>query len=204
MKFINRLILTLFVSHFVIIFFYLVGDLDFLPKKYNPYIEWTNQYVNPFFEQRWGMFAPNPPIYNMHIYIQYIVPVGNQVEHSSWYDIYSPIISQNYSSYFSVNQRLLKYFHGCAMEVYETGFADTTKLNKTYNANMRKTFGYRSLKRYAKIVYSNQFQQSPGKEVKVRFRFVNVYFPVFADRKKDYQTAKSEEYSVLETATDKL
>jgi hypothetical protein len=205
MRIFNKLILLLFISHFTILFIYLVGDLEYLPKKYNSYTEWTNHYINPFFEQRWGMFAPNPPVYNMSIYVQYIIPVGNHKKYSIWYDIHSPVINQNNNSYFSVNQRLLKYFHGCAMEVYLAGFTDTTKLpNNVINDAIRKTYGYRSLRRYARIVYNNQFQQFPSKQVRFRLKFVNVYFPAFIDRKKDYQTNKGEEYSVLETATDKL
>jgi len=205
MKAINKLIYILFISHFLVLFIYLIGDLEYLPKSYRSSIEWTNNYINPFFEQRWGMFAPNPPIYNMNIYVQYITPTATQVKYSTWYDIHSPIINQNSSSYFSVNQRLLKYFHGCAMEVYQAGFPDSTKLSDSLiNDAMHNTYGYRSLRRYARIVYSNQFKQFSNKKVKFKLKFVNIYFPVFTDRKKIYQNTKPEEYSILETATDKL
>lgn len=205
MRTLNKLISLMFISHFAVLFIYLTGDLELLPKEFAKYTKWTNKYVNPFFEQNWGMFAPNPPTSNLHVFVQYIIPEANSKKYSTWYDIYSPVISQNHHSYFSLNQRLLKYFHGCTMEVYNAGFEDTTTTSKVgKTAHIRNSYGYQSLKKYARISYNSLGQPALSKDVKFRFKFINVYFPSFRDREKSYYDESSHEYSVLQTAVDKL
>lgn len=112
------------------------------------YIERINEnYISPFFEQNWGMFAPNPPKANEY----FIVKFHTNLKSSKYIDIHYPVIKSSFANPFSLDQRTIKYFSECYNDIAE-------KYNKGYTnqAFVRKSYGLKSILNYSKIVLSKQ------------------------------------------------
>jgi len=201
----SKICKILFGLHFSVLFIYLTGSLEILPAKCRAYTQWTTHYIDPFFEQDWGMFAPVPPSSNLHVFMQYRTVKGGQATTSPWYDVYSPILTQNQSSFFSLNQRLMKYFHGATMNVYKAKNTLTDTSAAAANQAVTHSYGYKSLRNYAKIVLSNKGGlTATGDTTYLKIKFINDYFPPYAKRAEDYQNNKEYEHSVLETDFNKI
>lgn len=191
--------------HFGVLFIYLTGSLEILPTNCRAYTQWTTHYIDPFFEQDWGMFAPVPPSSNLHVFMQYRVVKAGQATTSPWYDVYSPILAQNHSSFFSLNQRLMKYFHGATMNVYKAKNTLTDTTATVVNQAITRSYGYKSLRNYAKIVLSNKNElAAAGDTTYLKIKFINDYFPPYARRAEPQQDSKKYEHSVLETGFNKI
>ncbi len=112
------------------------------------YIKSINKnYISPFFEQNWGMFAPNPPNANEY----FIIKFHTNLKNSKYIDIHYPIVKSSFANPFSLDQRTIKYFSECYNDIAE-------KYNKGYTNQefIRKSYGLQSILNYSKIVLSKQ------------------------------------------------
>lgn len=66
MKKLKIILIVLLVCHFTLI---VINQFDYLKyiRTNNKLNELAEKYTNPFFEQNWGMFSPNPPLSLIHI-----------------------------------------------------------------------------------------------------------------------------------------
>ncbi|QQU05519.1 hypothetical protein I6I89_11030 [Myroides odoratus] len=104
-------------------------------------------YALPFFEQNWSMFSPNPPMGNHYFLVQF----STVTQKSDLIDIQQLIRARSYSSFFSIDQRLKKYFSGC--------FNDIVKLQRNnikIQDNPHISQGLESIVNYSKFVFQNQ------------------------------------------------
>jgi len=70
-----------------------------------------SMYILPFFEQNWTMFAPNPPTGKKYIALEFYTKNNKEKNTTSGVlNIHDPISQENLQTYFSLNQRLIKYF----------------------------------------------------------------------------------------------
>ena len=160
------------------------------------------KYVTPLFEQNWRMFAPNPPNSTNRILFKFR---KNKIE-SQWLDVCKPIIEGNKSSYFSFNQRLLKYLHGTLSGIQKS--YNKSILDKDGNLDKAKqTMGYKSLQQYAKLVYrtldTNKYAGA-DKIVYLKIKIVNDAFPNFENRDLDFYDPKNHYRTYFEIPFEKL
>lgn len=66
---------------------------------------------NPFLEQHWNMFAPNPPAADKRILVQVFDAEGQSMD-STWLELTGSIRERNKYHFFGSSQRLIKYLHG--------------------------------------------------------------------------------------------
>ena len=118
-------------------------------KSFNTtYLRSINEnYITPFFEQNWGMFAPNPPKGNEY----FIIKFHTNSKNSKFIDIHTAVIKNSFANPFSLDQRTIKYFSECYNEII-------VKRNKGYTNQefVKKCYGLQSILNYSKIVLSNQ------------------------------------------------
>lgn len=109
-------------------------------------------YMLPFFEQNWSMFAPNPPTGKKYIALEFYTKNNNEKNITSGIlNIHDPISKENLQTYFSLNQRLIKYFAECSNEIIIK-----SKTFKTPKELDSKSNAFRSIKNYSKFVLSKQ------------------------------------------------
>jgi hypothetical protein len=109
-------------------------------------------YMLPFFEQNWSMFSPNPPTGKKYIALEFYTKKNNEKNiTSSILNIHDPISKENLQTYFSLNQRLIKYFVECSNEIIIK--SKTYKTPKELNSNSN---AFRSIKNYSKFVLFKQ------------------------------------------------
>jgi len=201
----SKICKILFCLHFGVLFIYLLGSLELLPPSYKAYTKWTTHYIEPLFEQDWGMFAPVPPSSNLHVFMQYKVVKDGKSTTSLWYDVYSPVIEQNNTSFFSLNQRLMKYFHGTTMNVYRAKNKAGDTAMTVVAPLIAHSYGYKSLRNYAKIVSRNNNDlTSASDSTYLNIKFINNYFPTYERRNENFYDSNNYLHSVLETGFNKI
>ncbi len=142
-------------------------------------IETINKnYITPFFEQNWGMFAPNPPKSNEY----FIIKFHTNSKTSKFIDIHTAVINSSFSNPFSIDQRTIKYFSECYNDIAKN-------INKGYSNQdfLKKSYGLQSILNYSKIVLSNQtaFLNSikPNDSIKVVLYLINEPLKSFENRR---------------------
>jgi hypothetical protein len=106
-----------------------------------------NHYALPFFEQNWGMFSPTPPMGNLFFLVKY---VSNKNE-SNYIDIHKNVRRESFSSLFSINQRIIKYFAGCYNDI-----ARKKRNGINIEGNKQLSHGLESILNYSTIVLATQ------------------------------------------------
>ena len=159
-----------------------------------------NNYLVPFFEQSWSMFAPNPPTTTDRVLLKYRI---GKIE-TEWIDISQPNIEGNRHSYFSVNQRIMKYLHGILSKIQ----SDSKKLEGEKNVNydkVRSSVGYRSLQQYAKLVLNKKYSRViKNEKVFLMVRVINDAFPNFEHRELSFNNPKNHYLTYFEIPFEEL
>lgn len=203
-------ILILF-SHFFIISWYLLPENP-LNHQYKYYI---NKYISPFFAQSWNLFSPNPISTDQFIAVRFIEHFNGRVITSPYLDLYQPIVNERKMSFFNPNQRILKYFSGCGIDLLETHSKaldiikeidsfkiDTVNAKKMVLAIYEKSTGYRSINDYSKYVYGNYKKKSKSiikvDSVFLQCRIILRSFPRFSKRMQNPKDDKNCKFTHLE------
>ncbi len=112
----------------------------------------NENYILPFFEQNWNMFAPNPPDGKRVIAVQFYSKYkGKKTDSTAVLNLHDKVSNQNKKVFFSLNQRLIKYFSDCYNNVSKE--AERYKNKKELEKN---SSGLKSLKNYARFVLIHQ------------------------------------------------
>ncbi|EHQ43722.1 Uncharacterised protein [Myroides odoratus] len=109
--------------------------------------QFKENYALPFFEQNWSMFSPNPPMGNHYFLVQFCTAT----QKSDLIDIQKLIRLRSYSSFFSIDQRLKKYFSGCFNDIITL-----QRNNIKIQGNPHISQGLESIVNYSKFVFQNQ------------------------------------------------
>ena len=143
-------------------------------------------YALPFFEQNWSMFSPNPPKGNHYFLVKYSTATWE----SDFIDIQQTIRARSFSTFFSIDQRLKKYFSGCFNDIIHL---KNSKVNIT---SPHKSQGLESIVNYAKIVFKNQTEFSkqlhPRDSVFVKLYLIDEQLNEDIHQAKTYTTYYSE------------
>lgn len=213
-KAIYMVVLILIIAHFSIIVLYNFRDKNLSSGKLQKTLSLTTRYVNPLFEQTWSMFAPNPPVSTFSCLFKFRVKRrSGQVIETEYLDIHEPVVLAGRKSIFSLDQRLLKYMHGCTMDMISKTNTYKKKNNnkadshrvalQTYLA--RKSYGYMCLKEYAKNVYGNlNIKEEGDQQTYFKLKIFNDQFPGFEHRELDYTDVKLHTYSAMEIGYNAL
>lgn len=114
----------------------------------NKFTNWISyQYMLPFWEQHWSMFSPNPPAGAQYFVFEYY----SGYHHSPMVDIHSKVREGSFASFFSLDQRVIKYFLECYNDIILDGQQDASAKNLEATSH-----GFRSIKQYAKMTLQKQ------------------------------------------------
>lgn len=144
-KIYTKTLTVLVASYFFFIVLFQVYDQDYFKSEIVGNIK--NDYALPFFEQNWGMFSPNPPMGNHFFLIKF---ESNNTE-SDLIDIHKSVRENSFSSFFSIDQRIIKYFAECYNDIIR-------KKSKgiVVEQNIHSSHGLESILNYSKIVLKSQ------------------------------------------------
>ncbi|MGN7757591.1 DUF5819 family protein [Chryseobacterium sp. 22532] len=132
--------------HFLFVILVQFYDLDY--TKNGTIKKIKDFYINPFFEQNWGMFSPTPPHGNQYFIIKYHTNTNNIT-----IDIHEDIKNNSNQGLFNINQRLLKYQNGCYNDIIQK--ISKGNLDRIY-ADKSKSHGLESILNYSKLTLKNQ------------------------------------------------
>lgn len=181
----NILSLSLFVLYFLFIGCVQVYDLQYFNS--NTLQKIKEKYALPFFEQNWSMFSPNPPSGN-HIFM---LKFSTKTKESNYIDINRKIRERSFSRFFSIDQRIKKYFSGCFNDIL-----DVQKTGVNLAEHIHKSQGLESLLNYAVIVFENQVrfksEIQPHDSVFVHIYLVDEQLNKDITKRKTYTTIYSE------------
>lgn len=107
----------------------------------------NDNYVNPYFEQSWTMFSPNPPQGNEYICIKF--HTKNRM--TKTINIHERIKQNNFKIPFSLDQRTIKYLSECYSDILAN-----KNLGYSNHKLFQKSNGLQSILNYSKIVLSKQ------------------------------------------------
>lgn len=138
-------LIVLVASYFFFIVLFQVYDQDYFKSETVGNIK--NDYALPFFEQNWGMFSPNPPMGNHFFLIKF---ESNNTE-GDFIDIHKSVRENSFNSFFSIDQRIIKYFAECYNDIIR-------KKSKgiVVEQNIHSSHGLESMLSYSKIVLKSQ------------------------------------------------
>lgn len=175
---ISSLILKLLLFfHFSVLFLYQFSDN---PIKHQYKYEITS-YVEPFFSQRWTLFAPNPINSNMSLLMNFKYKLNGEDKwnQTDWIDTTEPLIKDRQKHFWSISQRLSKFTQSCMSNINETHTLllkkindidslknDTLKFKKFYNVYFPKSYGHISVIKYSKHISNNFFKKKGLYQVK--------------------------------------
>ncbi|WP_059015033.1 DUF5819 family protein, partial [Flavobacterium psychrophilum] len=133
--------------HFILVLLNQCYQQNWAYFKTKPIEQINSNYINPFFEQNWGMFAPNPPHGNQYIVVQFYT----KKDSTELINIHEKIMQSSFKRFFSLDQRILKYFNSCYNDII------IKKSNKYSNEEMiKKSHGLQSILNYSRIVLQKQ------------------------------------------------
>ena len=107
---------------------------------------------NPFLEQHWNMFAPNPPAADKQILVQLFNAEGQSLD-STWLELTGSIRERNKYHFFGSSQRLLKYLHGTLNPVLKS-YQDELMVRQggaLTPANFRQLSAFQALDAYIRL-----------------------------------------------------
>lgn len=143
----NIVLITILSIHFLLIITGQCYDQgwNFINNKFTSKI--NENYITPYFEQNWCMFAPTPPQGNEYIAIRFhTAKISSPV-----INIHEKIKNDNFKKPFSLDQRTIKYLSEC--------YSDVLTKHSEGNTNkelMKKSNGILSILNYSKIVLLKQ------------------------------------------------
>lgn len=202
-----------FVCLLIIHFSILVVSLS---SKYVPYPELVTQkvskWVNPFFEQDWGMFS-NPPKGDDFCLVRFRGVKDGKELTSSWYNVTFPL-NERGMLLLSLDQRLAKYMSGITFniqEVQKKGIRDSKKLKdqskraQAIKERIMRCSGYNSMILYSRHVFDNlKIQGLDKNQVKVQIKIVHERFPDFTNRNLSFFSASNRSQRSIDFDFQKL
>jgi len=114
---------------------------------------------DPFLEQHWNMFAPNPPSSDKKILIKLYNSEKESID-SSWIELTGTIRDNNRYNFFGSSQRLIKYLHGTTdpiLRSYQEGLV-TTAAGASSTNNYQELSAFKALDAYIKLAVSRSDQ----------------------------------------------
>jgi Family of unknown function (DUF5819) len=146
-KIYSRVVLILLIIHFCLIILTQCYDQGWGFIKFK-FIEKINySYVNPYFEQSWSMFSPNPPKGNEYICLKFYSKTCS----SKMINIHQKIMENSFKKPFSLDQRTIKYLNECYSDLLIN-----KNLRYSNNELIEKSHGIQSIMNYSKIVLMKQ------------------------------------------------
>lgn len=185
----NTLSILLVTLYFIFIGCVQVYDLDYFESE--PLKRLNNDYALPFFEQNWSMFSPNPPRGNHFFLLKF----STQTQESGYIDIQKKIRERSFSRFFSIDQRLKKYFSGCFNDIIEI-----QNRGIDLSLNPHKSQGLESILNYSKFVFENQTDFKNQIQAKDSV-FVNIYL---IDEQLNNDIHQKKNYTTLYSELDKI
>ncbi|MFD2905859.1 DUF5819 family protein [Sphingobacterium anhuiense] len=172
------------IIHLSIIGLYL--SQNYIKGIINP--KFSNKYVEPIFEQNWGMFS-NVPTGNINCLIRF----SNKTDTTSWYNITTPLYERN-AFLLSIDQRLSKYLDGVSNEIIakhstaiinSKDIKDSTKRVTYIDNYIKNSFCFKSLINYSKNIY---YTTTKHKENSDKVQIMFIYEPIqpYDKREKAY------------------
>ncbi|MCC9017353.1 DUF5819 family protein [Flavobacterium lipolyticum] len=166
---IYRLIIISFLSfHFLLIISTQCYNQGWSFFNYEILEKIDDNYINPYFEQNWCMFAPEPPQGNEYIILKF----HSKSINSPLIDIHEQIKNNSFRNPFSLDQRIIKYMSECYNDIminHTRGYT-TEKL-------LQKSNGLLSILNYSKIVLTKQekflHQIAPHDSIKLNVYLIN-------------------------------
>lgn len=129
----------------------------------------NDNYILPFFEQNWSMFTPNPPDGKRVIAVQfYSKHMGKKMDSTAILNLHDKVSNENKKVFFSLNQRLIKYFSDCYNDV-----SQKTQRYKNKKELEKNSSGLKSLKNYVRFVLTHQ------EDFFLKLLIMTVFFFVF-------------------------
>lgn len=178
-----------FSSYFLFIILFQVYDQNYFKSETVGKIK--NSYALPFFEQNWGMFSPNPPMGNHYFLLKF----KSKNAESSFIDIHKNVRDGSFNSFFSIDQRIIKYFAECYNDIIR-------KKNRgiIVEQNIDLSHGLESILNYSKIVLKNQndFLEKVNSQDSI---FVKIYL---VDEKLNRDIREEKSFSNLYNELDEI
>jgi hypothetical protein len=178
-----------FSSYFLFLILFQVYDQNYFKSETVGKIK--NSYALPFFEQNWGMFSPNPPMGNHYFLLKF----ESKNAESSFIDIHKNVRDGSFNSFFSIDQRIIKYFAECYNDIIR-------KKNRgiIVEQNIDLSHGLESILNYSKIVLKNQnnFLEKVNSQDSI---FVKIYL---VDEKLNRDIREEKSYSNLYNELDEI
>lgn len=186
-----------FIIHFLFVITYLFSNNYNISQGQKI----TYPYINPVFEQNWGMFS-TPPISTRKVFFQYMIVNKKDTITSGWYDINASLYEFNNKHYFSIAQRLIKYESSCINSILRD--AETCK-NQNIETCITKSTGFKSLKKYAGIVLNKtSLNKKLTGKVYFKMKIFEDFFPDYENRARNFYDEKNHYFKDLTTEYDNL
>jgi len=141
-------LITIITTHFVCVLAVQLYDLGYLRNSVVEKIQ--KHYILPFFEQNWGMFAPNPPKGNQYFLVRFYT---NQRNDTITLDIHKKVLENSTWGLFNNNQRVLKYQNECYNDIINK--INSQKLSFA-KPDVSQSHGLESILNYSEIALVKQ------------------------------------------------
>jgi hypothetical protein len=136
-------LIGLLTLHFIFVLLNQCYQQNWVISKNKQMEKINTNYMNPYFEQHWGMFAPNPPHGNQYIAVQFYT----KKDSTELINIHQKILQSSFKRKFSIDQRILKYFNTCYNDILIKG-----GYKYSNSEFLEKSHGLQSILNYSKIV----------------------------------------------------
>jgi len=146
--FLKYTLITAITIHFICVVIVQLYDLGYLKKSIiTESIQ--KHYILPFFEQNWGMFAPNPPQGNQYFLVRFYTNKNDTIT----LDIHQKILENSTFGLLNNNQRILKYQNECYNDIINK--ISSKKINLT-NPDVSQSHGLESIINYCEFTLTKQ------------------------------------------------
>jgi len=146
-KILKYALIVAITMHFLCVVIVQLYDLGYLKNSISEKIQ--KHYILPFFEQNWGMFAPNPPRGNQYFVVRFYTNQNDTLT----INIHKKVLENSTFGLFNNNQRLLKYQNECYNDIINK--ISSQKLNLT-NPDVSQSHGLESILNYSEIALAKQ------------------------------------------------
>jgi len=147
LKYLKYTLITTITIHFVCVVMGQLYDLGYLKNSITEKIQ--KKYLLPFFEQNWGMFAPNPPRGNQYFIVRFYTNQNDTIT----LDIHKKVLENSNWGLFNNNQRILKYQNECYNDIIHKISSQKLSL---ISPDVSQSHGLESILNYSEIALIKQ------------------------------------------------